>query len=65
MAVGGLLPIARTALPVATAVLPPCRRRFSKHQFTPPPSPAQPASCIFAKPPCRIYSSTSTSPLAG
>jgi hypothetical protein len=33
----GLLPFARTALEVATAVLPPYRSRFSKHQFTQPP----------------------------
>ena len=36
MAAVGLLPVARTALPVATAVLPPYRSRFSKHQFTQP-----------------------------
>jgi transposase-like protein DUF772 len=34
MAEVGLLPFARTALEVATAVLPPYRSRFSKHQFT-------------------------------
>jgi hypothetical protein len=32
----GLLPFARVALDVATAVLPPYRSRFSKHQFTQP-----------------------------
>ncbi|MBI3670241.1 MAG: transposase [Acidobacteria bacterium] len=32
----GLLPFARVALDVATAVLPPYRTRFSKHQFTQP-----------------------------
>jgi hypothetical protein len=32
----GLLPFARMALDVATAVLPPYRSRFSKHQFTQP-----------------------------
>src|SRR5260370_42514200 len=32
----GLLPFARGALDVATAVLPPYRTRFSKHQFTQP-----------------------------
>src|SRR5712692_5556890 len=32
----GLLPFARLALDVATAVLPPYRTRFSKHQFTQP-----------------------------
>src|SRR3990172_8289920 len=32
----GLLPFARTALEVATAVLPRCRSRFGKHQFTQP-----------------------------
>ncbi len=32
----GLLPFARVALQVATAVLPPYRTRFSKHQFTQP-----------------------------
>ena len=36
MAEVGLLPFARTALQVATAVLPPYRSRFSKHQFTQP-----------------------------
>src|SRR3989337_549602 len=36
MAEVGLLPFARTALEVATAVLPPYRSRFSKHQFTQP-----------------------------
>ena len=34
MAEVGLLPFARTALQVATVVLPPYRSRFSKHQFT-------------------------------
>ena len=33
----GLLPFARVALEVATAVLPSYRSRFSKHQFTQPP----------------------------
>ena len=33
----GLLPFARVALEVATAVLPPYRSPFSKHQFTQPP----------------------------
>ncbi|MBI3934944.1 MAG: hypothetical protein HY316_09650 [Acidobacteria bacterium] len=37
MAAVGLLPFARTALEVATAVLPPYRSRFSKHPFPPPP----------------------------
>ena len=32
----GLLPFARVALQVATAVLPPYRSRFSKHQFSQP-----------------------------
>src|SRR5260370_26784248 len=32
----GLLPFARVAMDVATAVLPPYRSRFSKHQFTQP-----------------------------
>ena len=32
----GLLPFARVALDVATAVPPPYRSRFSKHQFTQP-----------------------------
>ena len=32
----GLLPFARVALDAATAVLPPYRSRFSKHQFTQP-----------------------------
>ena len=32
----GLLPFARVALEVATAVLPSYRSRFSKHQFTQP-----------------------------
>lgn len=32
----GLLPFARVALETATAVLPPYRSRFSKHQFTQP-----------------------------
>ena len=32
----GLLPFARVALDVASAVLPPYRSRFSKHQFTQP-----------------------------
>ena len=32
----GLLPFARVALDVATAVLPTYRSRFSKHQFTQP-----------------------------
>ena len=32
----GLLPFARVALDVATAVLPTYRTRFSKHQFTQP-----------------------------
>ncbi|MBI2150925.1 MAG: transposase [Acidobacteria bacterium] len=36
MAAVGLLPFARTALQVATAVLPPYRSRFSKHHFTQP-----------------------------
>src|SRR3990170_1568165 len=36
MAEVGLLLFARTALQVATAVLPPYRSRFSKHQFTQP-----------------------------
>ena len=36
MAEVGLLPFARTALQVATSVLPPYRSRFSKHQFTQP-----------------------------
>ena len=36
MAEVGLLPFARTALEVATAVLPPYRSCFSKHQFTQP-----------------------------
>ena len=36
MAEVGLLPFARVALEVATAVLPPYRSRFSKHQFTQP-----------------------------
>ena len=36
MAEVGLLPFARTALEVATAVLPPYRSRFSKRQFTQP-----------------------------
>lgn len=36
MAEVGLLPFARTALQVATAVLPPYRSPFSKHQFTQP-----------------------------
>ena len=36
MAEVGLLPFARTALQVATAVLPPYRSRFSKHPFTQP-----------------------------
>ena len=34
MAEVGLLPFARTALEVATAVLPRYRSRCSKHQFT-------------------------------
>jgi hypothetical protein len=34
MAEVGLLPFARVALQVATQILPPCRTRFSKHQFT-------------------------------
>jgi len=34
MAEVGLLPFARVALEVATAVLPRCRSRFSKHQFS-------------------------------
>jgi Transposase domain (DUF772) len=36
MAEVGLLPFARVALQVATPVLPPCRTRFSKQQFTQP-----------------------------
>ena len=36
MAEVGLLPFDRVALEVATAVLPPYRSRFSKHQFTQP-----------------------------
>lgn len=32
----GLLPFARVALQVASAVLPPYRTRFSKHQFAQP-----------------------------
>ena len=36
MAEVGLLPFARIALQVSKAVLPRCRRRFSKHQFTQP-----------------------------
>ena len=36
MAEFGLLPFARVALQVATAVLPPYRSRFSKHQFSQP-----------------------------
>jgi len=36
MAEVGLLPFTRTALEVATAVLPSYRSRFSKHQFTQP-----------------------------
>jgi len=36
MAEVGLLPFARVALQVATAVLPPYRSRFSKHQFSQP-----------------------------
>jgi Transposase DDE domain/Transposase domain (DUF772) len=36
MAEVGLLPFARVALEVATAVLPPYRSRYSKHQFTQP-----------------------------
>ena len=36
MAEVGLLPFARTALEVSTAVLSPYRSRFSKHQFTQP-----------------------------
>src|ERR1700747_2751855 len=36
MAEIGLLPFARVALEVATAVLPSYRSRFSKHQFTQP-----------------------------
>lgn len=36
MAEVGLLPFARVALEVATAVLPPYRSRFSKHQFSQP-----------------------------
>ncbi|MBI4442553.1 MAG: transposase, partial [Acidobacteria bacterium] len=36
MAEVGLLPFARTALQVATAVLPPYRSRYSKQQFTQP-----------------------------
>ena len=36
MAEVGLLPLARTALEVATAVMPPYRSRFSKHPFTQP-----------------------------
>ena len=36
MAEVGLLPFARTAREVATAVLPPYRSRFSKHPFTQP-----------------------------
>jgi IS5 family transposase len=36
MAEVGLLPFARTALEVATAVLPPYRSRFSKHPFRQP-----------------------------
>src|SRR3970040_1909186 len=36
MAEVGPCPFARTAVQVATAVLPPYRTRFSKHQFTQP-----------------------------
>jgi len=36
MAEVGRLPFARVALEVATAVLPPYRSRYSKHQFTQP-----------------------------
>lgn len=36
MAEVGLSAFARTALEVGRAVLPPCRTRFSKHQFTQP-----------------------------
>jgi hypothetical protein len=33
----GLLPFARVAMDVATAILPTYRSRFSKHPFTQPP----------------------------
>jgi hypothetical protein len=36
MAEIGLVPFARLALEIASAVLPPYRTRFSKHQFTQP-----------------------------